>query len=69
MSDARFTHLEEKTVHLERTLDELSTVVARQAREIDLLTRRVQMLMERLAEAEFEDGSSIPLADQKPPHW
>ena len=69
MSDTRITNLEEKTAHLERTVDELNAVVAAQAGEIELLTRRVHMLMERMAEVSLADEGSIPLADQKPPHW
>ena len=60
--------LEELVAHLARSLDDLSDVVARQEREISQLTRRVGMLMEREAEREA-DGGSIPLADQRPPHW
>lgn len=63
------THLEEKIAHLTRTVDDLSDVVARQEREISRLTHRVQMLMEREATREYDSGGSIPLADQKPPHW
>lgn len=63
------TSLEEKIAHLTRTVEELSDIVARQSNEIDLLTRRVQMLMEREAGREYDQGGTIPLADQKPPHW
>ena len=67
--DARTERLEEEMAHLTRAVEDLSEVVARQAREIDVLTRRVAMLMERAAEAEASGGGSIPLADQRPPHW
>jgi SlyX protein len=67
MSDT--TLMEERIAHLMATVDDLSDVVARQQREIDLLTRRVAMLMQREAEREYDAGGSIPLADQKPPHW
>jgi len=63
------TLLEERIAHLMATVDDLSDVVARQQREIDALTRRVEMLMQREAEREYDAGGSIPLADQKPPHW
>ncbi|MGR3709882.1 MAG: SlyX family protein, partial [Alterinioella nitratireducens] len=33
------------------------------------LTARVQMLMNREAEREADSSGTIPLADQKPPHW
>ena len=62
-------HLEEQIAHLTRTVDDLSDVVARQQAEIDLLSRRVQMLMRREAEREVDAGGTVPLADQKPPHW
>jgi SlyX protein len=61
--------LEEKLAHLEKTVDELSDIIARQETEIARITKRLQMVMEREAEREVSDGNSIPLADQKPPHW
>lgn len=65
----RLDKAEEELAHLRRAVDDLSDVVAGQAREIDLLTRRVALLMQRAAEAEAEASGAIPLADQKPPHW
>ncbi len=59
--------LETRVAHLMRSVDDLSDVVAAQAREIDRLTRRVQMLMER--EAEREAGGGAGEVDQPPPHW
>jgi SlyX protein len=61
--------LEERLAHLERVADDLSEVVARQDAEIARLTRRVEMLMMREAEREVDAGGTVPLADQKPPHW
>ncbi|MCV2869454.1 SlyX family protein [Defluviimonas sp. WL0002] len=65
----RLDRAEEELAHLRRTVDDLSEVVARQSRELDVLNRRVLMLMERAAEAEAERTGTIPLPDQKPPHW
>ena len=65
----RLDRAEEELAHLRRMVDDLSEVVARQSREIDLLTRRSALLMERAAEAEAERTGTIPLADQRPPHW
>ncbi|PZR01109.1 MAG: SlyX protein [Cereibacter sphaeroides] len=62
------TALEERIAHLTRTVEDLSEIVARQTTEIDRLNRRVGLLMEREAEREA-DGGTIPLADQRPPHW
>jgi len=69
MSMTDLTPLEEKIAHLTRTVDEMSDIVARQEREITQLNHRVKMLMEREASREYDAGGSIPLADQKPPHW
>jgi SlyX protein len=62
------TSLEERIAHLARAVDDLSDVVARQAADIDRLTRRVTMLLEREAEREA-DGGSLALGDERPPHW
>lgn len=61
--------LEEQIAHLTRTVDEMSDVVARQETEIAILTRRVQMLMEREAEREQAGGEGIVLGDERPPHY
>ncbi|TFL20105.1 SlyX family protein [Jannaschia formosa] len=60
---------EERIAHLTRTVEDLSDVVAAQSRAIEVLERRVALLMQRAAEAEQEAGGSVPLADQRPPHW
>lgn len=65
----RLDRAEEAIAHLTRTVEDLSGVVARQGSDIDRLTRRLQLLLERAAEAEALSGGTIPLADQKPPHW
>lgn len=67
MSDK--TNLEEQLAHLTRTVDDLSDIIARQEGEISKLTYRVAMLMEREASREMDTSSSIPLADQRPPHY
>lgn len=64
----RTERLEEAVAHLTRVSDDLSAIVARQEGEIARLTRRLEMLMAREAERESEAGT-IPLADQRPPHW
>lgn len=61
--------LEEAVAHLTRVVDELSEVVARQDAEITRLTRRVEQLLRAEAERELDAGGSVPLADQRPPHW
>lgn len=61
--------LEEHIAHLTRMVDDLSETVARQEREIETLTRRVRLLMEREAEREADGGGSAAFGDERPPHW
>ncbi len=67
--DERITRLEEQVAHLTRVTDDLSDIVARQEDQILQLLRKHAMLMEREAERELQEGGSVPLADQRPPHW
>ncbi|WP_193141530.1 SlyX family protein [Meridianimarinicoccus sp. MJW13] len=69
MTETATQAMQERMAYLERTLSDLSDVIARQDREIQTLTRRVAMLMQREAERESDLGGIVPLADQKPPHW
>lgn len=61
--------IEERLAHLERLADELNDVVSTQASEIDRLTARVQMLMEREATREAQGGGGVVLGDETPPHY
>ena len=63
----RIEGLEERVAHLMRAVEDLSDVVASQAREIDRLTRLTGMLAER--EAAREAGLETPEANVRPPHW
>ncbi|CAN0585453.1 unnamed protein product [Ectocarpus sp. 12 AP-2014] len=61
--------LEEKLAHLMRSVDELNDVVAAQTREIDVLTRRVAMLMQREATRDAEGSGGAVFGDEQPPHY
>ncbi|MCP4819117.1 MAG: SlyX family protein [Shimia sp.] len=61
--------LEEQIAHLTRTVEDLSDVIARQDTEIALLTRRVQMLMEREAGRQQDGGGGVVMGDERPPHY
>jgi SlyX protein len=63
----RIESLEERIAHLIRMVEDLSDVVARQAAEIDRLTRLTGLLAER--EAEREAAGDSPAANVRPPHW
>lgn len=62
-------HLEEKIAHLIRTVDDLNDVVVAQQRDIDTLTRRVEMLMHREAERESSQSGGVVMGDERPPHY
>lgn len=66
---ARVERLEEALAHLTRVTEELSEVIARQDTDLGRVTRRLEMLMQSAAERELDAGGTIPLADQRPPHW
>ena len=61
--------LEEKIAHLERTTDELSSVIARQDTEIALLTRQVQLLLDAEAGRNRSEGAHIFGGNERPPHY
>ena len=61
--------IEERLAHLERLADDLNDVVAGQAKTIDKLTSRVQMLMEREAAREAESTGGVVIGDEVPPHY
>ncbi|MFD3191856.1 SlyX family protein [Sedimentitalea sp. HM32M-2] len=62
-------HLEERLAHLIRCVDDLSDVVVAQQRELEILSRRVQMLMMREAQRESDGGGGVVLGDERPPHY
>ncbi|MBY6044009.1 SlyX family protein [Phaeobacter italicus] len=62
-------HLEEQIAHLTRTVDELSDVIRRQQGEIDRMTHRVAMLMERERARDQEGNGGVILGDERPPHY
>lgn len=67
--DTRLTDLEETTAHLTKTVEELSDIIARQDGEIAMLTRKVQLLMEREAQREAAEGVAVVMGDERPPHY
>lgn len=65
----RTTVIEERLADLMRTVEDLSETVARQDREIDRLTARVERLIRREAEREAEGSGGVVLGDERPPHY
>lgn len=70
MADQKQIHLEEALAHHEAIIEDLSDQIRNQAAQIDRLERRVAQLTQRAAQSEADSTQgSIPLADQKPPHY
>ncbi|MEC8666755.1 MAG: SlyX family protein [Pseudomonadota bacterium] len=61
--------IEERLAHLDRTVEDLSTIIARKERDIAQLTRRFKMLLEREAEREASQGDAVIMGDERPPHY
>ncbi len=61
--------LQERIAHLERVIDDLSDVVARQDRQLAEMTRRVATLIERQAARDAEATGGVVLGDERPPHY
>lgn len=64
----RQTEGEERIAHLERMVEDLSDTVARQARTLEVLERRLAALLQREAERAQDEGGAV-FTDQRPPHW
>lgn len=61
--------LEEHIAHLTRIIDDLNDVVTAQAKKIDKLESRVDMLMRREAERDSQGSGGVFLGDERPPHY
>jgi SlyX protein len=64
----RLVALESRLAHHERMAEELSDCVLRQGRSIDLLTRQVSALRDRVRELENRWAPS-PQDERPPPHY
>lgn len=67
--EQRVIELERRLMLHERMAEELSSVVAEQARTIDALTLRVRKLLERMQTVETVAWDRSPQDDQPPPHY
>lgn len=70
MSDTdKITALEERLAHTTRQAEDLSEVVADQAKRIELLEKRVSSLLALARETSAQGEGSAQFGDQPPPHW
>ncbi|MEL7165597.1 MAG: SlyX family protein [Pseudomonadota bacterium] len=63
------TEYEERIAFLERSVDELSDVIARQDADIARLRRQVDVLIAREADREAQGGGGVIIGDERPPHY
>lgn len=64
----RLVALESRVAHYERMAEELSDVIARQDRAMDIMAAKLQRLIERLRSVEA-GGERSPQDDKPPPHY
>jgi SlyX protein len=64
----RLETIEAKLAHIELAVQQISDVVARQQRELDLVLARAQRLTERLQALDENSGASAT-DYEKPPHY
>ena len=67
--ESRIVELERRMAFHERTNEELSTVIAAQARTVDGLTARVRRLLDRVQALEAIVRERSPQDDKPPPHY
>ncbi|MEM6388939.1 MAG: SlyX family protein [Pseudomonadota bacterium] len=65
----KLEQIETSLTHLHRTVEELSDVIARQDKEIQALSQRVEFLMQREAAREQEGGAVVFGDEPPPPHY
>lgn len=63
------TDLQTRIAHLERSVDELSDVIARQDKDLLRLRKQVDLLLQREAAREAEGAGGVVMGDERPPHY
>jgi len=61
--------IEEELAHLARAIEDLHEMVVDQGARMDVLERRVAMLLERAAVAEAQNTGGVVIGDERPPHY
>lgn len=61
--------IEEKLAHLQKTVDDLSDVIARQDKDITRLREQMDRLILREAERDSDLPGGVVLGDERPPHY
>jgi SlyX protein len=66
-ADERLTILEIRAAEQEKTIEELSGVIAEQWKTIDGLRKKLDALTDRFQVLEEQTAPDVPVT--KPPHW
>lgn len=61
--------LEEQIAHLTRAVEDLHEIVLDQGKRLEVMERRVTLLMSRAAEREADQTGGVVLGDERPPHY
>lgn len=67
MSDDRIVQLETLAAEQERTIEELSSEIARQWQVIERMQKKLDVLTERFLALEEQSAPDVPVT--KPPHY
>lgn len=67
LPDPLLINLEIKVAHQEKAIDELSSVIAEQWKEIDRLSKKLDALTSRFLS--LEETAAPTIEATKPPHW
>lgn len=67
--DYRLNELEIQLAHLARANEDLSDVVAQQAKQLAAMEKRLNLLLERAREQEAAGIGGHVFGEEKPPHW
>ena len=67
--EARFSDLESRYTHVQRTVEEMNAVVIEQEKRIDTLERKVALLAGQLGSLAERETEPRTLEDDKPPHY
>ena len=63
------TELEIQLAHHDKTIEELSDIIADQAKRLERAENRITMLMQRAADTESQSMSGEVVGNAPPPHW
>ena len=67
--EPRLSDLETRLAYVDRMVEDLSSVIATQDREIDRLTQQVRRMAERMGDIDAQLDRSAAPDDKPPPHY